>query len=108
MTDAVIVSTARTPIGKAHRGALNLTRGADLAAHAIRGALDRARLEPGAVDKRCFRGKTALWAGDMQALGAKNAGEFVGKTVDDVSFRHVSSLALCLRYVRAGRWMIRA
>ena len=42
MTDAVIVSTARTPIGKAHRGALNLTRGADLAAHAIRGALDRA------------------------------------------------------------------
>ena len=53
-------------------------------------------LEPGAVDKRCFRGKTALWAGDMQTLGAKNAGELVGKTVDDVSFRHVSSLALCL------------
>ena len=51
MTDAVIVSTARTPIGKAHRGALNLTRGADLAAHAIRGALDRARLEPGAVEE---------------------------------------------------------
>ena len=51
MTDAVIVSTARTPIGKAHRGALNLTRGADLAAHAIRGALDRARLEPEAVEE---------------------------------------------------------
>ena len=51
MTDAVIVSTARTPIGKAHRGALNLTRGADLAAHAIRGALDRARLDPGAVEE---------------------------------------------------------
>ncbi|WP_342109655.1 acetyl-CoA C-acyltransferase [Methylobacterium sp. SI9] len=51
MTDAVIVATARTPIGKAHRGALNLTRGADLAAHAIRGALDRARLEPEAVEE---------------------------------------------------------
>ena len=51
MTDAVIVATARTPIGKAHRGALNLTRGADLAAHAIRGALNRARLEPEAIEE---------------------------------------------------------
>ncbi|TXM87748.1 acetyl-CoA C-acyltransferase, partial [Methylobacterium sp. WL122] len=38
MIDAVIVSTARTPIGKAFRGALNLTDGADLGAHAIRAA----------------------------------------------------------------------
>ena len=51
MTDAVIVSTARTPIGKAFRGALNLTSGADLAAHAVRGALDRAQLEPDAVEE---------------------------------------------------------
>ncbi|MFD0937063.1 acetyl-CoA C-acyltransferase, partial [Methylobacterium trifolii] len=51
MTDAVIVSTARTPIGKAFRGALNLTGGADLAAHAIRGALDRAGLEPEVVEE---------------------------------------------------------
>ncbi len=51
MTDAVIVATARTPIGKAHRGALNLTGGADLAAHAIRHALDRAGVEPGAVEE---------------------------------------------------------
>ena len=51
MTDAVIVSTARTPIGKAHRGAFNQTHGADLAAHAIRAALDRARLDPAAVEE---------------------------------------------------------
>jgi acetyl-CoA C-acetyltransferase len=51
MTDAVIVATARTPIGKAHRGALNLTGGADLAAHAIRHALDRSGVEPGAVEE---------------------------------------------------------
>lgn len=51
MADAVVVSTARTPIGEAHRGALNLTGGADLAAHAIRRALDRARLEPEAVEE---------------------------------------------------------
>lgn len=45
MTDAVIVSTARTPIGKAHRGSLNLTHGADLAAHAIKVAVERAKIE---------------------------------------------------------------
>lgn len=35
MTDAVIVSTARTPIGKAYRGALNATEGATLLGHAL-------------------------------------------------------------------------
>ena len=40
MTDAVIVSTARTPIGKAYRGALNATEGATLLGHAIGEAVD--------------------------------------------------------------------
>ncbi len=47
---AVIVSTARTPIGKAFRGAFNLTHGADLLGHAIKNAIDRAGIEPGAVE----------------------------------------------------------
>ena len=51
MTEAVIVSTARTPIGRAFRGALNLTGGADLGAHAIRAALERARLDPAEVEE---------------------------------------------------------
>lgn len=51
MTDAVIVSTARTPIGRAYRGSLNNTHGADLAAHAISGALARAGVEPEAVEE---------------------------------------------------------
>ena len=51
MTDAVIVSTARTPIGRAYRGSLNATRGADLAAHAIAAALSRTGVEPGAVEE---------------------------------------------------------
>ena len=42
MTDAVIVSTARTPIGKAYRGALNATEGATLLGHAIGEAVARA------------------------------------------------------------------
>ena len=50
MTEAVIVSVARTPIGKAHRGALNLTHGATMAGHAIRHAVDRAGLQGPEVD----------------------------------------------------------
>ena len=42
MTEAVIVSTARTPIGKAYKGALNHTEGATLLGHAISSALSRA------------------------------------------------------------------
>lgn len=51
MTDAVIVATARTPIGKAARGALNLVKGADLAAHAIGHAVARAAIEPADVEE---------------------------------------------------------
>jgi len=47
---AVIVSSARTPIGKAFRGALNLTHGADMVAHAIRAAIERAGIAPGDVE----------------------------------------------------------
>jgi acetyl-CoA C-acetyltransferase len=47
---AVIVSSARTPIGKAFRGALNLTHGADMSAHAIRAAIERAGIAPGDVE----------------------------------------------------------
>ncbi|WP_336486999.1 acetyl-CoA C-acyltransferase [Methylobacterium nigriterrae] len=54
MTDAVIVATARTPIGRAHRGALNLTHGADLAAHAVRHAVERAGLDPAEVEEVVF------------------------------------------------------
>ena len=50
MTDAVIVSTARTPIGKAYRGAFNNTHGATLAGHAIEHAVERAGIEPGEVE----------------------------------------------------------
>ncbi len=51
MVEAVIVSTARTPIGKAQRGALNITKGADMAAHAIRHALARGKVDPAEVEE---------------------------------------------------------
>ncbi|MGH7307922.1 MAG: acetyl-CoA C-acyltransferase [Candidatus Rokuibacteriota bacterium] len=50
MPDAVIVSTARTPIGRAYRGAFNNTHGAVLSGHVIKHAVERARLEPGEVE----------------------------------------------------------
>ena len=50
MRDAVIVSTARTPIGRAYRGAFNATPSPTLAAHAIRAAVERAGVDPAEID----------------------------------------------------------
>ncbi len=50
MTDAVIVSTARTPLAKSWKGAFNMTHGATLGGHAIAHAVQRAGIDPGAVD----------------------------------------------------------
>ncbi|MEE4193320.1 MAG: acetyl-CoA C-acyltransferase [Halieaceae bacterium] len=50
MTDAVIVSTARTPIGKAYRGGFNNLSGATLGAASVAEAIKRAGIEPGEVD----------------------------------------------------------
>src|SRR5438874_1839662 len=50
MADAVIVSTARTPIGRAYRGAFNNTHGAVLGGHVIQHAVQRAGVEPGEVE----------------------------------------------------------
>ena len=51
MVEAVIVSTARTPIGRAARGAFNLTHGADMGGHVIRHAVERAGIEPAEVEE---------------------------------------------------------
>jgi acetyl-CoA C-acetyltransferase len=50
MPDAVIVSTARTPIGKAFRGAFNMTHGAVLGGHVVKHAVERAGVESGEVE----------------------------------------------------------
>ena len=49
MREAVIVSTARTPIGKAYRGAYNDTSAQELAGHAIEKAVERAGIDTGEV-----------------------------------------------------------
>jgi len=50
MNEAVIVSTARTPIGKAFRGAFNKTHGATLTGHVIKHAVGRAGLDPEEIE----------------------------------------------------------
>jgi acetyl-CoA C-acetyltransferase len=50
MADAVILSTARTGIGKAFRGSLNLAHGTALGAHAIKHAVERAKIDPKEVE----------------------------------------------------------
>ena len=50
MVDAVVVSTARTPLCKSWRGAFNMTHGADLGGHALCHAMARARVDPAEVE----------------------------------------------------------
>jgi acetyl-CoA C-acetyltransferase len=50
MTDAVIVSTARTPLCKSWKGAMNMTHGATMGGHVIEHAIKRAGIDPGEVE----------------------------------------------------------
>jgi len=50
MTEAVIVSTARTPLCKSWRGALNITHGATMGGHAVKHAIERAKLDPAEIE----------------------------------------------------------
>ena len=59
MRDAVIVSTARTPIGRAYKGAFNMTAGATLGAYSLKAAVERAGIDPAEVDD-------VLWGSALQ------------------------------------------
>lgn len=50
MREAVIISTARTPLTKAHRGEFNITAGPTLAAFAVRAAVERAGIDPALIE----------------------------------------------------------
>lgn len=65
--EAVIVSTARTAIGRAYRGAFNNLKAPTLTAHAIRAAVERSGVDPAEVED-CLMG-CALPQGDQQSVG---------------------------------------
>ena len=71
MREAVIVSTARTPIGRAFRGALNNIKSPTMTAHAIKHAVQRAGLEGGEIED-CVIG-SVLNAGTAGNNIARNA-----------------------------------
>src|SRR5512140_2475751 len=68
MREAVFVSTARTPLTKAHRGEFNITPGPTLASFAIRAAVDRARIDPGLIED------VVLGCGNPEGRMARNIG----------------------------------
>lgn len=86
MRDAVIVSTARTPIGRAYRGAFNATPAPTLAAHALRAAVERSGIDAAELDD-CLLGcslpqGSQHTVGRMAALRAGLPVEVPGITID--------------------------
>ncbi|HZX72084.1 MAG TPA: beta-ketoacyl synthase N-terminal-like domain-containing protein, partial [Rhodanobacter sp.] len=87
MPEAVIVATARTPIGKAYRGSFNDTQGQALAGHAIAEAVRRAGIAPAEVDDVVMgcalqQGSTGFNVARQAALWAGLPSSAPGMTVD--------------------------
>lgn len=87
MKEAVIVSTARTPIGRAYRGAFNNTDSPTLGGHVIREAVRRAGIEAGEVDDVIMgcampQGSSAMNIGRLASLAAGMPVGVGGMTVD--------------------------
>ncbi len=107
MRDAVIVSTARTPIGKAYRGAFNMTHGAELGGHVIKHAVARAKIEPGEVEDvilGCGLPERAT-GGNIARQAAIRAGLPVttgGMTVNRFCSSGLQTIALAAQRIMSG------
>lgn len=111
MTDAVVVSTARTPIGRAFRGAFNATKSPTLAGHAIRHAVARAGVEPGEVEDVVMG--TALPAGTagsnlgrLAALAAGLPDTVAGQTIDRQCASGLMAIAIAAKQIIVDRMSI--
>ena len=87
MREAVIVSVARTPIGKAYRGAFNETSAQALIGHAIRNAVERAAVDPVEIDDVVIgcamqQGSTSFNIARQGALRAGLPASVAGMSVD--------------------------
>jgi acetyl-CoA C-acetyltransferase len=107
MTEAVIVSTARTPLTKSWKGAFNMTHGATMAAHAIKAAVERARLEPGEVEDVILgcaypEGATGNNIARQAALRAGLPITTGGMTVNRFCSSGLQTIATAAQRVRAG------
>ena len=87
MREAVIVSTARTPIGKAFRGAFNDTQAQELSGHAVRHAIQRAGIEPDEIEDVVIgaaiqQGSTGGNIGRQTAIRAGLPNTVAGMSID--------------------------
>ncbi|MGY9054534.1 MAG: acetyl-CoA C-acyltransferase [Alphaproteobacteria bacterium] len=87
MREAVIVSTARTPIGKAYRGAFNNLEAPSMAGYAVRAAVERAGIDPGEIDDCIMgaalqQGSTGYNVGRQAALAGGLPTRVAGMTID--------------------------
>jgi acetyl-CoA C-acetyltransferase len=107
MRDAVIVSTARTPIGRAYRGAFNATPAPTLAAHALRAAVERSGVDLAEIDD-CIVG-CSLPQGSQHTIGrnaALRAGlpvEVAGMTMDRQCSSGLMTIATAAKQVVVDR-----
>ncbi len=104
MTDAVIVSTARTPLGKSWRGSFNMTHGATLAGHAIEHAVKRAGIDPAEVEDVIMgcalqQGATGLNIARYAALRAGLPVTAGGTTIDRQCASGLQAIAVAAQRV---------
>lgn len=107
MTNAVIVSTARTPLTKSWKGAFNMTHGATLGGHAVREALKRAGVAPDAVEDVIMgcanpEGATGMNIARQIALMADLPITVSGMTVNRFCSSGLQTIALASQRVIAG------
>ncbi|MBU1281623.1 MAG: acetyl-CoA C-acyltransferase [Alphaproteobacteria bacterium] len=106
MREAVIVSTARTPIGKAYRGAFNNLEGPAMAAHAVRAAVARAGLEGGEIEEAIFgsaltQGSTGINVARHIVLASGLPDTVAGVTLDRQCASGLNAIASAAHMVMA-------
>ena len=107
MTQALIVSTARTPLAKSWKGAFNMTHGATLAGHAVKAAVERAGIDPGAVEDVLLgcanpEGATGWNIARQAALRAGLPVSVAGMTVNRFCSSGLQTIALAAQRIAAG------
>lgn len=104
MREAAIVSTARTPIGKAYRGAFNATGAPELASHVMNAAVARAGIDPARIDD-VFYGAGGQWGtqgynlGRMAVLAAGFPQSVPAFTLDRKCASGLTAVALAARSI---------
>ena len=107
MTEAVIVSTARTPLCKSWRGALNMTHGAKMGGHVVHAAIERARIEPQEVEDVIMgcanpEGATGANIARQIALRAGCPVTVAGTTVNRFCSSGLQTIAFAAQRILAG------